>query len=268
VGVAADEAEIDARLLAEHLLGWDAARFFASADAPPPEDFSGKYGALVDRRARREPIAYITGRQEFWGLTFDVKPAVLIPRPETELVVEIALELYADPALPMPIADVCTGSGCIAVAIASERPQARIIATDISQPALQVAAKNAAKHGVDARVRFVRTSLLDNIADRFRMIVANPPYVPNGDRPALPPEVRDHEPMLALLAGSDGLDVIRGLLAQAGDHLHSGGALVFEIGYGQSDAVSTLISITPGLTMVDVRNDLQGIPRTVIVRRD
>jgi len=268
VGVAADEAEIDARLLAEHLLGWDAARFFTSADEPTPEGFSDRYDALVERRARREPLAYITGRQEFWGLTFEVKPAVLIPRPETELVVEVALELYADPALPMSIADVCTGSGCIAVALASERPQARIIATDISQPALQVAAKNAARHHVDGRIRFVRTDLLNNISERFRMIVANPPYVPTGDRPSLPPEVRDHEPMLALLAGPDGLDIMRRLLAQAGDHLHPGGALIVEIGYGQSDAVSTLISITPGLTMVDVRSDLQGIPRTVVARRD
>jgi release factor glutamine methyltransferase len=215
-----------------------------------------------------------------------VSPAVLIPRPETELIVEIALEVCgagrsaeassldtlrtsersgSNPSC-YRIADVCTGSGCIAVALANQLPSAEFVALDLSEAALDVARRNAARHGVDARITFLRTDVLDGIKERFDLIVANPPYVRDGDRATLQPEVRDYEPGLALFAGHDGLDVIRRLLAQAPSRLVAGGMLIFEIGFGQAQAVASLISGTRGLKMLDLRPDLQGIPRAAIAR--
>src|SRR5206468_5922384 len=160
--------------------------FAGSADAEPA-GFAPRYEALVARREAREPIAYITGLQQFWDLSFEVSPAVLIPRPESELIVEAALE--AVPARePRTIADICTGSGCLAVAIARERPNARLVATDISDAALDIARRNAARHGVGARIRFVHADLFDEVDGPFDVIVSNPPYVPARDRDTLPPE--------------------------------------------------------------------------------
>jgi len=267
-GIAPDEADLDARLLAEHVLGWDTARFFTSAGDAEPSGFSARYDALVVRRAAREPISYIVGHHEFWGLLFKVSPAVLIPRPETELIVEIALELVPEKEAPdYQIADACTGSGCLAVVLAHERPSATVIATDASDAALEVARHNAATHRVDRRVRFVRADVLDRVEGVFDLIVSNPPYVAEGDRATLQPEVRDHEPAMALFAGADGLDLVRRLVQQAPPLLKPHGMLVFEIGFGQAAAVEQLISATTQLTMVAVRRDLQGIPRTAIARR-
>jgi release factor glutamine methyltransferase len=281
-GIAADEADLDSRLLAEHLLGWDTARFFTAAGEAEPAGFAGRYEALVARRAAREPVSYIVGHHEFWNLAFEVSPAVLIPRPETELIVEIALELLgrspeasrhsvADrsaEASRYSVADVCTGSGCIAVALARELPSARFIAVDLSDAALEVAKRNAARHQVERRIDFARANVLDGVSGPFDLIVSNPPYVRADDRAALQPEVRDYEPALALFAGRDGLDVIRRLLVQAPPRLAPGGAVVFEIGFGQADSVAQLISATPGLKMVGLRPDLQGIPRTAVALRE
>jgi release factor glutamine methyltransferase len=269
-GVPDAEAELDARLLARHALGWDAVRLLSSFADAAPHGFGERFEALIARRAARAPMAYITGTQEFWGLSFEVTPAVLIPRPETEIIVEAALDLFPDRDRPLQIADVGTGSGCLAVALALERPQAHVVAIDVSDAALEVAARNAARHGVDGRVTFVQGDLLNSeLLDRsrFNLIVSNPPYVPDGDRPRMQPEVRDHEPAAALYAGPDGLAVVRALVPQAVGRLAASGSLAFEIGIGQADAVERLISATAGLTMVTVRNDLQGIPRTVIARR-
>jgi len=266
-GIPTDEAEIDARVLAEHLLGWDAARFFSSANQEEPECFAIDYERLVARRAAREPVAYIVGRQEFWDLSFEVSPAVLIPRPETELIVETSVELFADRLAEVTIADVCTGSGCLAIALACERPQARVTAIDISGAALDVARVNAARHGVGDRVRFVRADILDRVTDCFDLIVANPPYVPESERSSLQPEVRNHEPELALFGGSDGLTVVRRLVEQAPSRLSDRGVLIFEFGVDQAERIAGLISATEGLTMIGVRRDLQGIPRTAIARR-
>jgi release factor glutamine methyltransferase len=269
-GIPPDEADLDARLLAEHVLGWDTARFFSTAAADPePAGFEARYCALVARRAAHEPISYIVRQHEFWGLPFEVSPAVLIPRPETELVVEIGLEIVdrSGGASRYDIADVCTGSGCLAVVLAHERPTARVVATDISAAALEVARRNAARHEVNERIRFLPSDLLEAIEGSFDLIVANPPYVRDVDRPGLQPEVRDHEPAMALFAGPDGLDVIRRLAAQAPPRLKRGASLVFEIGFGQADAVERLISSTPGLTMVGLRPDLQGIPRVAVAKR-
>lgn len=265
-GIPDDEADLDARILAEHVLGWTTERFLTDSAASEPPGFAERYEVLAERRARREPTAYIVRHQEFWGLDFEVAPAVLIPRPETEIVVEAALALCS-PEDALEIADVCTGSGCIAVAIAHERPRARITGTEISNAALDVARRNASRHGVADRLTLVRADLLGGIDGPFDLIVANPPYVPDVDRASLQPEVRDHEPALALFAGLDGLQVVRRLVPEASARLRRGGHLIFEFGFGQADAVAELISRTDGLTMVDLRRDLQGIARTAIVQK-
>ena len=264
------EAELDARFLARHVLGWDAARLLTDGTAPAPPNFTTAYDALIDRRTTREPIAYILGRQEFWGLAFEVSPAVLIPRPETEVLVEAALSRIPE-AGSFDVADVGTGSGCVAIAIARDRPRARLVAVDISREALEIAAANARRHGVADRITFACGDLLalPPLAQRtFDLIVSNPPYVAEDDRQTLQPEVRDYEPAAALFAGRDGLSIIRRLVAQSVARLKPGGFLMFEIGQGQDDAVRELISATPGLTMSGLRHDLQGIARTAIARRE
>jgi release factor glutamine methyltransferase len=267
-GIGADEAELSARLLAEHLLGWDATRYFTSANESEPGDFAARYRTLVARRAAREPSAYITGRQEFWGLTLEISPAVLIPRPETELIVEAALEVAAsDRRRAWTIADACTGSGCVAIALARELPSACLVASDISETALQIAARNARRHAVAHRIRFVRTNVLDGIGGPFDLIVGNPPYVRRRDRPALQPEVRDYEPAVALFGGDSGVEVVETLIAQAAARLAPDGVLVFEFGFGQDPIIETLLERTPGLRLVGLRRDLQGIARTAIARR-
>jgi release factor glutamine methyltransferase len=266
--IADPEADIDARVLAEHLLGWDAARYFTDGHRPGPAGFEAAYGAAIARRAAREPVAYITGSREFWGLSFVVSPSVLIPRPETELIVETALELFPSPEADLRVADVCTGCGCLAVALAHERPRARFVATDLSADAIGVARVNAERHGVADRIEFRATNLLDGVSGPFDLIVANPPYVREQHRRILQPEVREHEPGLALFGGGDGLDVIRPLVPAAADRLRPGGLLLFEFACGQDVEIEELISATPGLTFVRLRPDLQGIPRTAIARRD
>lgn len=266
-GIPQAEADLDARIMLEHLLQWDAARFFAHGEQPAGPDLVGRYGECINRRARREPTAYIIGEREFWGLAFEVTPAVLIPRPETELIVEIAMERCPDPSAPLAIADACTGSGCLAVALALERPAARVVATDVSQAALDVAARNAARHQVLSRVTFARTNILTGVDGPFDLIVSNPPYVPVTDVSSLQPEVVEHEPHVALFAGGDGLDVIRPLVVQAAGRLQPGGLLLFEFGYGQAEAIRKLLADSPGLTLVEIRNDLQGIPRTAVARK-
>lgn len=266
-GVPDDEAAIDARLLAQHVLGWDATAYFTNGNEATPPTFTSSFEALVARRARREPMAYILGHEEFWGLDFEVTADVLIPRPETELVVEAALKWLPDPGAPAQVADICTGSGCLAVAIARERPRVRVVASDISPEALKVAGRNAVRHGVADRVDCVPADLLEGVTGPLDMIVSNPPYVPDGDRSGMQPEVRDFEPGLALFAGPRGLDVIERLLAQAADCLVAGGQLIFEFGFGQSEAIAGLISRTPDLTMTAMLDDLQNIPRVAVVRR-
>jgi release factor glutamine methyltransferase len=260
-------ANLDARLLAQHVLGWDTARMLASASDVAPLDFPPAYETLVARRAAREPLAYITGHREFWGLELEVTPAVLIPRPETELIVEAALaSLPASQIFTM--IDACTGCGNVAVSIGHERTNARVVATDISDAALEVARRNAARHGVESRVAFVQADLFGDLAGPVDLITANPPYVPHRNAPGLQPEVGGHEPHVALFGGgNDGLTLIERIVHNAPPLLRPGGFLIFEFGFGQEVEVEELVKSATTLTLLDLKRDLQGIARTVVARR-
>jgi len=221
-------------------------------------------GAAVRRRAAREPAAYITGRQEFWGLSLDVSPAVLIPRPETELIVEASIDVVGDVGRSIRAADACTGSGNLAIALAHELPRASIVATDISREALAIAQQNAARYGFSRRIRFVHADVLEGIDGPFDLIVANPPYVRVPDRPALQPEVRDFEPDVALFGGAMGTELLATVVAQAATRLAPRGHLIFEFGFGQDVEVETIIDATPALRLIALKRDLHGIARTAI----
>ena len=266
-GISGTESDLDARLLAQHVLGWSTERFLSDAHAQVPDGFTPQYQTLVERRISREPLAYIVGAREFWGLELEVTPDVLIPRPATELIVEAVLELFPDRSAPLAVADVCTGCGCVAVAIAHERPAARVVATDTSREALEVARRNARRHEVGDRVSVRHGDLLHGIEGTFDAIVANPPYVIDGAGPALQPEVRDYEPALALFGGREGLDLLTRLVADAPKHLRSGGFLVFEFGLGQDVEIEDLLANSPELELIELRRDLQGIARTAVARR-
>ena len=265
-GISANLATLDAEVLARQVLGWDRARFLTDRNEKASSMFLLNYEPLVSRRERREPVSYILGSREFWGLDFEVGPDVLIPRPETEMIVEETIALVGRQATPR-IVDVGTGSGCIAIVLAREIPNARIIATDVSAEALRVARRNALRHGVGDRVTFVETSFFDGLEKGADVVVSNPPYVPSLSRPALTPEVRDYEPRVAVFSGEDGLDGLRSVLEGAAATLAPGGWLVMEFGCGQDDYVTALVHAVNGLELVKVRHDLQDIPRTVICRR-
>ena len=266
-GISQTESDLDARLLAQHVLGWTTERFLTDGHAQVPDGFTPRYHSLVARRATREPLAYIVGVREFWGLELEVTPQVLIPRPATELIVEAVLERFSERQAPLAIADICTGCGCVAVAIAHERPAARIVAADISEAALTVARRNAARHGVGDRVSFQHGDLLHGLDGEFDAIVANPPYVLDNARDALQPEVRDFEPALALFGGREGLDLVSRLVADAPHRLRPGGFLIFEFGLGQDVEIEELLDGAPQLELVDLKRDLQGIARTAVARR-
>ncbi|HEX5068988.1 MAG TPA: peptide chain release factor N(5)-glutamine methyltransferase [Vicinamibacterales bacterium] len=262
-GFAPGEARRDASVLARHLLGWSLAMWAAGTRDPAPADLQQRLHAAVRRRATHEPVAYITGVREFYGRDFHVTPAVLIPRPETEALAELAIEATSGPHSSI-VVDVGTGSGCVAVTIALECPGERVIATDVSPAALDVARENAKQLG--ARVEFVQSSLLPPTPQVVDVIVSNPPYVPRADEAVLPPDVREFEPALALYAEDDGLAVIRALIWAARARLRPLGWLLMEIGEGQSAAVDSLLR-SSGLRLERFVPDLQGIPRVVVARQ-
>jgi release factor glutamine methyltransferase len=264
-GIPAEGAGLDAEVLARHVLGWDRAALVARGREPAPDDFAERYAPLIVRRAAREPVAMIVGHREFWGLEFEVTPDVLIPRPETELLVEEVLE-HARLSDVSRIIDVGTGSGCLAVALATELPAAEIVATDMSAAALAVARRNAARHNVDGRIRFVETDLLDGVDVRADVVVSNPPYVPFRDVATLQPEVGTYEPAQALFGGGDGLAIVRRLLASAAAGLAPDGRLMLEFGDGQEADVRD-IAHEAGWKILAIRNDLQDIARVALLRR-
>jgi release factor glutamine methyltransferase len=277
-----------AELLLIHALGRDRVWLYSHAPEAIDPAAAERYFALLARRAAGEPTQYLTGKQEFWGLEFEVAPAVLIPRPETEHVVEVALERLGTAGIkidlskgasspPLRIADVGTGSGCLAVALAYELPHAEVFATDISAAALDVARRNAVRHSVADRTHFIATDLLDGLSWSplvtshsplpFDLIVSNPPYVRRNDRAALEREVREHEPEAALFGGATGIEIYGRLIEQAGVLLRSRGNLVLELGYGAADGVRAIFWAQPGWADVSVTNDLAGIPRVLAAER-
>ncbi len=267
-GIPSDEASGDAEVLARHVLGWDLTRYVLSRGEAPPAAFSSRYDALIARRLAREPVSQIVGTREFWGMDFEVSRDVLTPRPETELVVQAALDLWPTihsfPNSKPIVVDIGTGSGCIAVALATELRDARFIASDASLAALTLARRNAARHGVADRIAFLHTALVppENDVD---MIVCNPPYIPLAERSSLPPEVRDYEPVIALFGGPDGLDFYRLLLSQIPGDLTEGGWLIVEVGYDQANSVRALADPRTWEIGRSYR-DLQGIERALTFR--
>ncbi|HET9153809.1 MAG TPA: peptide chain release factor N(5)-glutamine methyltransferase [Solirubrobacterales bacterium] len=255
---------LDAELLLGEAMGRERAALAAEPGAEVPPAAARRFGEMVRRRLRREPVAYILGRKGFRRLELAVDQRVLIPRPETELLVELALELR-----PARVLDAGTGSGAIALAVAAELPDAEVTATDTSLGALEVARANAERLGLDERVRFVEGTFPDD-GDGFDLVLANLPYVAERDWPSLQPEVTRYEPREALLAGPDGLDAYRALIPECGPCLSRyaeqlRGALAVEVGEGQAPAVAELMSAA-GLGEVEVRRDLAGIERVIFGR--
>jgi release factor glutamine methyltransferase len=294
-----------AELLLLHTLGHDRTWLYAHPEVQVSEADAQRYSALLARRAAGEPTQHLTGKQEFWGLEFEATPDVLIPRPETEHLIEVALDRLALRELRagrkqilhgegLQIIDVGTGSGCIAIALAKELPGARILATDVSPPALAVARRNAIRHSVADRIRFVEANLLEQLeaaavvaqhaapllgkqsaheppvpshdSRSYDLIVSNPPYVGRKEKESLMREVRDHEPEAALYGGEEGYEFYAELIAQAARVLKPGGILVLELGHNSLPAAQPLLD-APTWINVGVTNDLAGIPRVIAAER-
>ncbi len=264
-----------AEVLLLEVLGCDRTWLYTHSQDRLDPATAQKYLALIARRAAGEPTQYLTGKQEFWGLEFEVTPAVLIPRPETEHVLEVALDRLGSrgsqtPSPPLRVADVGTGSGCLAVALARNLPLAEIFATDISAQALEVARRNAVRHGVVGRIHFLETNLLEAFLDSratFDLIVSNPPYIAGSEASSLEREVREHEPELALVGGAGGTEIYARLADQAAALLVRRGIFVVELGYGQSDQVQKILEVRRHWTNIQITPDLAGMPRVLAAER-
>jgi release factor glutamine methyltransferase len=255
-----DAPRLEAEVLLGYVTGLSRTALLSNSHTSLSSAQRDVFGALLRRRERGYPLPYLTGRSEFFGLSFDVTPEVLIPRPETEMLVDLALQWQ-----PGSVVDVGTGSGCVAVTLAVHLPEAQITATDISARALRVAVRNGGHHGVRERVRWVQCDLVSALAGPVDIIVANPPYVAEKEWDSLLPSVR-HEPPLALAGGPDGLSVVRRLVVDSPRLLRSGGALLIEIGAGQGSAAASLVRrILPGADVV-VHPDLAGRDRVLEIR--
>ncbi len=254
---------LDAEVLMSMVMRANRAALYARLQDEVARDVEARFLAAVDRRRRREPVAYITGVREFRSLPIAVTPAVLVPRPETELLVEVVCDLMAREPRPS-VCEIGAGSGCVSVAVARALPPARVLAVDVSRAALAVARRNAVANEVEGRVSILCSDMFTGVAarERFDVVVSNPPYVAVGD--PVPPELA-WEPGEALTAGADGLQMIRRLVAGAPAHLRDGGWLVMEIGYGQEGAVRRL-AVAGGFDAVSIRPDLAGIPRVMVGR--
>lgn len=258
----------DAEVLLANALGLERIQLYLRFDQPLGGDELARFREFVKRRAAREPTQYITGRQEFWSLELEVTPATLIPRPETEVLVEKALELIE--GRPLRILDLGTGSGAIALALAHEAPQVSVIATDRSLDALEVAHRNARRHGLDRRIAFVAMDLLDAFmpsTQPFHLVVSNPPYIGDLELPCLSPEVRTYEPMGALRGGGPhGIDFIVSILDRAPSLLPGGGHLLMEIGQGQENLLERMVSEKTGVAQIRFFKDYSGIVRVLHVQ--
>jgi release factor glutamine methyltransferase len=259
-----DTPDLDARVLVAHALGLDHAGLVAAGGRALDDTEAARISSLADRRLAGEPVARILGTREFWGLPLTVTPAVLVPRPETETVVELALSLIEDRARPLRIADLGTGSGAILLALLHELPNAFGIGTDIAPGALEVARRNAMRLGLADRARFAACDYGAALAGPFDLVLSNPPYIATSVIATLAPEVRDHDPSCALDGGADGLAAYRTLAADAA-RLAGAGHLVVEIGAGQERDVEFLLT-QKGLALAAMRHDLSGIARALAVR--
>ena len=251
------EAELDARLLLEEVCGTDRNDLLVHGDKEVPPEQCDRYVEYIQRRQKREPLQQITGYQEFMGLRFKVTPDVLIPRQDTETLVEEVMRYLHD---GMHILDMCTGSGCILLSLLKYSNDCEGTGCDISEPALKVAEENAKELSLNAS--FVQSNLFENISGKYEFIVSNPPYIPTGVIPTLMEEVRDHEPVSALDGREDGLYFYREIVEKAGEYLYPGGMLFFEIGYDQAEKVSSLMR-EAGYQEVTVCKDLAGLDRVV-----
>jgi len=266
-----DHARWDAELLLSHILDRDRAWLLAHILEELDDQAFRLYDHAIDRRAVREPLQYITGRQEFWGLVFAVTPDVLIPRPETEFVVETAIKAVSMALSPI-IIDLCTGSGCIAVSLAKELLGAQVFATDLSEQALEVARENARMNQAASRIRFLAGDLFAPIMEldlhgKADVITANPPYIRTGDLAALQPEVRDFEPKMALIAGPAGTEIGTAIIQQAAEFLKPGGTLIMEMGMGQTTAFSAIVKQAGNYRSLEIVKDLAGIERVLVARK-
>ncbi len=266
-----DSPECDAMYLLEHVTGLDRGAYLLNKDKEVQQAVTGRYLELINVRKGHVPYQYITGGAYFYGYRFVVDENVLIPRLDTEVLAEKCLELLPEGG---KVLDMCTGSGCIAVTVKAQRPDADVSAADISEKALKVARENAGSIlknddcGPAGKIKFIRSDLFENIdrGEKFDMIVSNPPYVSDDEYESLMPEVKDHEPRLALTAGKDGLDIYKRLIPAAADHLMDGGALALEIGCSQAEAVREILS-EHGFKDIRVTKDLAGLDRVVTALR-
>lgn len=263
---------LDAELLLAAALDCDRLRLFREPDRELTGEEAERFAMFLSRREACEPVAYIRGVRTFRALDIEVDPAVLIPRPETETLVEVALELLA--AAPSAgreplVLDVGTGSGCIALALAAENPFVRVVASDVSEKALVVAHRNVVRHGLERRVELIPSDLLEDLPATFRfdLVVSNPPYIPAAEYEHLERNVREYEPRLALYGGADGLDVYRRLIPAAAARLRPGGGLALEVGKGEAHAVGALVAATGAFGLVRGCADLAGIPRVIYAQR-
>lgn len=273
-----------AELLLLHAVAKERAWLYSHPDETLSAEQQHNFQEMLARRAAGEPVQYLTGRQEFWGLDFEVNSDVLIPRPETEHVIEVALDRLAlrevragrpqaGDGAGMFIADVGTGSGCIAIALAKELPKAEFFASDTSPAALNVARRNAKRHGVSDRIQFANSNLLDGLnvvgsqPRRLDLIASNPPYIGRREAASLEREVREHEPDVALYGGEDGYELYGALIAQSAEHLNPRGSVALELGYNSLAAVQPLLD-KPDWSHCSITNDLAGIPRVITAQRN
>ena len=266
----ADSPRLDAEVLLAHARNCQRIQLYTAFEEPASDELRERFRALVKERAAGKPVAYLVGQREFFSLKFAVTPDVLIPRPETELLVNRALDLFKEQADWQRAVDVGVGSGAIAVTLAKHTPRLRIAATDLSEPALAVARRNAQRHKVDDRIAFHAGDLLSTLPpeEKFDVIVSNPPYITTAELAALPADVRNYEPLSALDGGPEGTSVIERLLPQAAQRLRPGGWLLMEISPTIVDRVERLIDETPGLTRRPTTKDLAHLPRIVQAQRD